>query len=243
MIRTVHEFMADLTPEHRQVVEGMLAKASISNNSSLEEALDTLQLQSNYERLGYNEKLLMIAMWSDRKSKWASKLTFDQRCQILALHRAGITRDLLATAFGVDRRTISHIYNEGSAHYKSVRDEEKNLGRDAFINKYAGLGTMDHLLAFRQIKEKVPEKNNPEASRRSGPHTVRGKFCETPHRVFIAWKEVGDRMSDTDQIEVAGWYYNDLDGNFPNVWQFSDDKSRSTSDCCYRAMLDNLVDK
>ena len=66
------------------------------------------------------------------ENKFGAKLDFTQRCEILALRHAGVTREVLADMYKVDRRTITHIYNPMSPHYKNVREQELRMGRDSF---------------------------------------------------------------------------------------------------------------
>jgi len=66
---------------------------------------------------------------------------------------------------------------------------------------------------------------------------VRGKNCEQEHRIIIQWRE------KDDTLDAAGWYYKDLDGDFPDAWFCVGDESRKTSMACYAAMVNDIADK
>lgn len=183
--------------------------------------------------------LLDLLHAENNYGKFAAKLTFAQRCEILALHRKGCTRELLAKLYKVDRRTVTHIHNPDSPHYKNVREEELRLGRDNFITKYLTLDVQN--AAFEMIEgQKNDVTNNKLANRKRGIHKVRNDFCDYDHRVIIGWVEPGDQ----DDVQVAGWYYKDMDSEWPDTW-FSAGGSDSlkTSQACYNAMLGDISDK
>jgi hypothetical protein len=140
--------------------------------------------------------------------------------------------------YNIDRRTVTHICNPLSTHYKAVREMETGLGADRFRETYLNDTIINKALAFRQETEQAPETNNKLAKGKAGVHVVRGKLCEHDHRVIIAWKN-----NDDPQIEVAGWYYKDLDGDFPDNWFCTGDESLKTSNACYVAMLHDITDK
>jgi hypothetical protein len=244
MTRTVPGFIADLNPEEQLVAERMLAKVNVSG-PAVDNAITALVSPSSLSSLSVQEKAIVLKMMAYNRDRFAPKLDFERHCQILALHRIGITREALAKMYGVNRRTITHIYNPQSAHYKKVREEEKRLGPIEFRRMYLSQDVMDRALSYRQIAETKLDKNNPHANRKAGAHQVKGPNCQHEHRVVIAWKEAGDQMNDNgiDRIDVAGWYYNDLDSDLPDHWLHVGGDSRSTSDACYRAMLKDIVDR
>src|SRR5262252_4002411 len=86
--------------------------------------------------------------------KFAAKLDFPQRCEILALYRRGVGRNILADAFGVDRRTVTHIHNPVSPHYKNVRAEYDRLGKEACEQAYV---TEEGSLKVAEQLRKGPE--------------------------------------------------------------------------------------
>ena len=182
------------------------------------------------------EERLALLRSLNETNRFAAKLSFDQRCEILALRHAGVRREVLAKMYGVDRRTITHIYNPLSPHYKNVRDLETGLGRDQFREKFVN----DDLLAAatsQSREEKV--ENNKYAKAKQGLHVVRGPMCNYDHRVAIQWIEAGQHGTT-----ISGWYYRDLDGDFPDTWFISGGPdSLRNSQACYNAMMIELTDK
>lgn len=174
--------------------------------------------------------------YADR-GKFAPKMTFFQRCEVLALYRKGITREALAEMYGVDRRTITHIYNPTSVHYKNVRQLEINMGREIFMRTYLNEETLSRAVQHHKEKVESTPKNNKHANGKAGIHVVRGLNCEYDHRVHVRWLE-----PDTD-IQEAGWYYRDMDSDFPDRWFCTSEESLKTSQACYNAMLKDIMDR
>lgn len=175
--------------------------------------------------------------------KYVPKLDFDQRCEILALYRTGLGRTILSAAYGIDRRTITHIYNPKSKHYKSVRAEEKRLGKDAFQKKYLTENVLIKLRNFAEVNKANPPKvgrpkksrANRSASRFAGVHTIMNDNLERPHTVQIGWEE-----NPIDGVG-AGWYYRDMDGD-PSKWLHNGEESTLTSKDCLEAVQENLFE-
>lgn len=167
--------------------------------------------------------------------KFSAKLSFEQRCEILALHRLSCTRELLAKLYMVDRRTVTHIYNSQSPHYKNVREEELRLGRDNFIAKYATIDVTTK--AFNMATDSPNKGNNKQANRKQGTHNMQNEMCDKPHRVMIRWV-----TPEEGKVEVAGWYYKDLDSEWPEDWFHGDVESLRTSQECYAHALKDISD-
>jgi hypothetical protein len=185
-------------------------------------------------------KSTISAMSFPKTGKYDSKLDFDQRCEILALYRHGIGRATLAEAYGIDRRTVTHIYNPKSVHYRSVRAEEQNLGIEQFQRRYL---TENALVKLKGVQPKVePKKAKPKigakrsASRYAGVHMVETDATSYPHRISIAWQERGIDGG------APGWYYMDADGPAPEQWFHNGEDSIMTSQACYEAIVNTLVD-
>ena len=180
-----------------------------------------------------------VAASQRANEKFAPKLTFHQRCEILALRRKGCTRESLAHIYNVDVRTVTHIYNEHSPRYKNVREEELTLGRDNFILKYLNPELLVKAASLLQPEEK--EENNKRSNGKAGIHTVRNEYCDYDHRVIIQWIERGEQ----EHVQVSGWYYKDLDSEWPDQWStpFGVDDALKTSQACYTAMLADISDK
>ena len=66
----------------------------------------------------------------------APKLSFFDRCVVYGLWVRGMSKRVLAAAFGVNRSTIAYITNPSSAHYRNVRREFRDLGDDRFHSTY-----------------------------------------------------------------------------------------------------------
>src|SRR4051812_40118656 len=158
-----------------------------------------------------SESMALLALLRSEASRFAPKLSFQRRCEILALYKRGIPRETLARLYGVDRRTVTHIYNPLSPHYKNVRDHYVGLGEEQFFNTYLTEEVMNRALIFHNENTEAPA-NSKHAKQKAGLHYIRGHNCEHNHRVKIEW-----RNSDAI-IETAGWYYCDLDGDFPDKW-------------------------
>jgi hypothetical protein len=168
--------------------------------------------------------------------RFAPKLNHEERCQLLACYLKGVNRRLLAVAFGINRRTVTHIYNTNSPHYKDVRKELEMLGRDAFINKYLSEDVANRLkeaennkrtqvLMQLNDKEEMQLANrlitpNPKRTKDAGLHVIHPDHCEYSHRVRIGW---------VNGFHGEGWYYKDLDGAFPEEWMHSGKESLLSS--------------
>ena len=223
--------MNHMDPEQRDILAAMLEREGGSKNMLIDEAIKLFPSFNREEGLA----LLSLVGISDR-NKFSAKLTFVHRCEILALTRMGYSRETLAKVYKVDRRTITHICNPTSAHYKKVREEELLVGYKQFQEKYVTHEVHLKVLAFRDDHK---DKNNKFANRKMGLHVVQGHNCKYAHRVTIGWIEGG-----THTVEVSGWYYRDLDSDFPDSWlTTSDPEALRTSQACYSAMLEDITDK
>ena len=179
---------------------------------------------------------LLISANEDRNStKFAPKLSFAQRCEVLALFRCRCSRELLAKLYNVDRRTITHIYNPKSPHYKNVREEELRLGRDNFVRQYATADVT--AAAYNLATATKSEGNNRNANKKRGIHDMKNDMCTKPHRVMIQWVTPED-----SSVAVAGWYYKDLDSEWPDDWFHGDQDSMRTSQSCYAHAMKDVSD-
>jgi hypothetical protein len=180
------------------------------------------------------------------------KLNFQERCEILALYISGTNRRVLAAAYGLDRRTVAHIYNERSMHYKAVRAELFALGKEEFLNRYLTESAVERTkqvandprvtLADTEERETSVKDSKP-ASRRNrdaGFHVVKPDHCAYSHRINIAWR---DSSADGDGVILPeGWWYKDLDGAFPDDWFYGDEVSLTSSTNTLRWCEENIVD-
>ena len=170
-----------------------------------------------------------------QEGKFRPKLDFAQRCEILALYRRGVGRNVLADAFGIDRRTVTHIQNQNSVHYKSVRDRYAELGKEVFEREYiTEAGSLKVAEQLGKQPKADPTKPNRNAGRHAGINIVDGTYCERPHRVDVQWL--------ADGAAGPGWYYQDLDGPAPELWTYTNETSLLTSTNCLRALKDEISD-
>jgi hypothetical protein len=168
------------------------------------------------------------------QGKFVPKLAFDIRCEILALYRQGVGRSVLAQAFGVDRRTITHIYTKKSPHYKNIRAEEDRLGTEEFCRTYITEAGVARISAIRDSDGgQDPNKPRKASNRAAGFHNVRNEFTTNAHRILVEWR---------DNEEEFGWYYRDLDGENPEQWLHNGDESKMTSNDCLKALKDAIFD-
>ena len=230
----VSEAITLIAPQLRPIINELIARANVSGDIAVDKMLDLYP--PNSLKINHTERMALLSLAFVHRNKFAPKMTFTQRCEVLALHKWGVTRETLAKMYKVDRRTITHIYNPMSTHYKDVRNMAVGLG-DKFIETYLTPEIIDKALAFRQVQEVKPQRNNKFAKAKAGVHVVRGKNCEYEHRVMIAWRELGG------DIEIAGWYYRDLDSDYPENWFSVGNESMQTSQKCYTAMLNDITDR
>jgi hypothetical protein len=172
-------------------------------------------------------------------SKFEAKLTFARRCEILALHRMGCTREALAELYGVDRRTITHIHNPKSPRYKNVREEELRLGKENFLKEYLDTDMLNAAASKITTKITAKEENNKKSNRMAGVHTMRNEFCDYDHRVIIKWLDADPNLN----AAVSGWYYQDLDSEWPTDWFHGDAESLRTSQSCFNHAKMDISDK
>lgn len=226
----VSEIVRSLDPDVQAIISEIVSRVGANGETTVDQLLHMVKPTTGRER----HALLSMVYWDS--NKFAPKLSFAKRCEVLALYRAGLRRESIAAMYNIDRRTVTHIYNPRSKHYKNVRAEEIGMGEEKFRSTYLSEDTWNKAIAFQQSK-RGEEHNNKYAKKMEGTHAVRGPNCEYEHRVIIQWKEINDK------IDVAGWYYRDLDGDFPEDWFCVGDESRRTSMACYIAMLKDISDK
>jgi len=224
-------------PNYRSTFKSMLALKGAS------EDLPASEVRTLFDgaKLPSDERVALLAFYGGKSkqgiTKFAPKLDFQKRCEIYALYLLGFKREVLAKTYNVDRRTVTHIHNAKSAHYKNVREEMLIMGEEKFIQQYASEDVRNRALTAGE-----PEVvgNNRHANRKAGVHTVRNQFCTGPHRVIIKWINEGEH-----NVPKSGWYYCDLDGDFPDSWLAppDDPEALTTSQACFAAMLNDISDK
>ncbi len=232
----IKHYLGMMGPEDRITIAGMLVDLGLNENSNIDEVMPQLIAHAQEIKEG-GLAVLVLSNIKNNAGKYAPKLSFGQRCEILGLYRKGCTRELLTKLYLVDRRTITHIYNPLSTHYKNVREEELRLGRDNFITKYVTDAVWQAALTYIGDKTESPA-NNKAANRKAGVHQMQNEYCERAHRVVIRWHEV----DYNNNIQVAGWYYQDLDSEWPNEWFHTGPESMRTSQACFEGAQKDVAD-
>lgn len=232
---TVGEAMEFVTPENRAILNGMLARMDKPVTLPAKEMIASCLSDTT---LTTDENLAVISLQFINRNKFAPKMTRQERCEVLALYHAGFGRDVLARLYKVDRRTIAHVYTPTSPHYKAIRDERMGIGTDKFRETYL---THDVVTRAKQFlfEAITPEANNKYANKKQGVHVVRPPQCTYDHRIIIQWVE-----ADPPKIQVSGWYYKDLDSDFPDDWFTAGGvDSLKNSLACYSAAIEDIGDK
>jgi len=173
---------------------------------------------------------------NSNSGKFAPKLNEEERCSVMALVQSGVKRERVAVAFNIDRRTVGHIVNEQSVRYRSVRKKYRALGHDDFVAKYLTESVALKVAALpREIEAPKPAGGiSPRANRLAGRHTVHPDQCGYDHHVEIKYHDEGEAG--------PGWYYRDEDSKAPDTWFHNGAASLATSQACYDALLENLLD-
>lgn len=160
------------------------------------------------------------AVFKKNDTRFQPKLRFEERCQCLALSLAGVAVNVIAAAYGLDRRTVGHIINPQSPHYKNVRREVEKYGRDHFITTYLtpevtarvnSQETKDRAAATYREYAKYREKNANHPNRRAngsqGTHPTWHYGDKATHMLEVKWLE----PTDEGAVNGQGWYVRDMD--------------------------------
>ena len=166
-------------------------------------------------------------------SKFEAKLTFDERCSILALHLRGTSTAMLAAAFGVNRRTVTHVITPGGPRYRNVREQLQLMGPEEFTTQYINEAAMMRINAAAnstEVAEKADEYRShtlaerggvasPRATGSAGITTIKLPHHEFAHRIEVSWLEADTAEDDDGPFQhPAGWYWRDLDADKPERW-------------------------
>lgn len=148
-------------------------------------------------------------------TKYKPKLSFDERCAILALYHYGMKKDIIADVFSVDRRTVSHVTNTQSIHYRNVREERVDCGGDDFFTKYVTEDVHKKIIGYKERKdaEPVPTKveeppleagmPNQRMHQKKGLHSVTGAISGERRNIEVYWNNA---LEDN-----TGWFWHNLD--------------------------------
>lgn len=162
----------------------------------------------------FRERLKGLSYNAD--SKFAAKLTFQQRCEIYALAMVGgVKRELLARAYGVNRATVRHIINPSSPHYRNVRKEFRDLGTEEFTERFGTADVIARVMSYKNDPE-VDMKDdevtdyrkdtqtvaNSRADSKKGDHKAWSRLYEIPLTLSVVWLPEG-RVIPPGPI---GWY-------------------------------------
>lgn len=165
--------------------------------------------------------------------KFEAKLSFHERCSVLALHRQGVSISALAAAFGVNRRTVVHIATPTSKRYRSVRDEEMRIGPQEFVLKYAdeaAVMRINDAAAKQEVDMTGQEYRASTQAERAGVASKRASTsagityykpdgADFTHRIDVKWFEA-DTLTDQNGTyeHPAGWFWRDMDGGFDEFY-------------------------
>lgn len=146
------------------------------------------------------------------------KLTFRQRCEILALDVVGAKRTQSAAVYKIARPTVAYICNPASRYYRNVRQELADLGKDRFVETYLTAEVMETYNAYERHVRAILNDEDDKAERRTeanaaGPNkTARGKagrfsvwdeHSKFTEHIDVEWLEVGTLM---ETFSEPGWY-------------------------------------
>lgn len=181
------------------------------------------------------------------RSQFAPKLNKELRCGVLAAYKSGISVNALAAAFGVNRRTITHIVSPESRTYRDVREEYTRQGHHEFVHRYMTEQVVSMLSAAAKSPEasqrstdydasahtraRVPSKR---ANGSAGIQYVTRPEWAFPHRIDIQWLDANSANSHTtpDGMPIEhpeGWYARDLDSEDPDFWYGDPEQSSHMS--------------
>ena len=175
-----------------------------------------------------------------------AKLNDNERLAIITLDKIGVRRDVIATAFGVNRRTVAHMVNETSPRYRASRKKYYAEGHDNCVAKYI---TEEVLRKVRDVpvrtKTNTPPKTDEvvvssRADRLAGSHRIDPM---PPLRRYAREVEIKFLRDTDDPDKPDGWYYRDKSSTTdPDSWFSFGEESRKTSSACLRAVAENLMD-
>jgi hypothetical protein len=232
---TVKMAMQYMLPQYVPVIKRLMSDVGLTEDALVSDVWSSYAGEALPDRERVALGALRGATVRSGISKFERKLTFKQQCEILALKRLGHTNEFLGAMYGIDRRTVTHMYNPTSNHYKAVREEEKRLGADRFLELYWNEELVAKLIAAEAVISN--SSNNKSANRKKGLHIVQNDWCKSTHRVYIDWREPPD-------VQEAGWYYRDLDSDFPDDWLYPAGvpEAKLNSQACYDGMLEDITD-
>lgn len=151
--------------------------------------------------------------------KFAPKLSQQERCSILAASKYGVTRNVVAAAFDIDRRTVTHICSDNSPHYRSVRDEYSRLGHQDFFKLYLTPDVIKKVnKAFHDpnVKAKTSHLRADQAARLSAQRQIDGPNPKA--NKHEGRQSIVATMHEGQMVVVVIWYGESIDGE--TGWHF-----------------------
>ena len=161
----------------------------------------------------------------NKPNDFKAKLSFAERCAVLALHRKGASTRVVASAFKINRRTVTHII-QGWRGYSKCADEEKSRGTEAFLHKYLTEDVINRVNAtaddpevnqsYKEYDRSASNRTVTPSRRASGTAGInyyKPSGSDIAHRIDVAWLEANTASDASGPFEhPAGWYWRDLDG-------------------------------
>ena len=223
-----------MIPEFRKTLEEMMQRNSMNGDTTVDQLEDHFnnKIRSEDERIALAN--VKSAVYKLTSNKYAAKLSPANHCEILALYRMGYDASALAKAYNIDRKTVTHIYNPSSKKYKLAKQQEIRMGTPALIKVYVTDLVINHINTFQAAPGIT---NHKVANKKEGMHLMQNSACTFKHRVEIRWCE-----PEFHGVEVAGWYYKDLDSEFPDSWLRGKDEDMRDSQACYYYAMNDIQD-
>jgi hypothetical protein len=141
-------------------------------------------------------------------------LSFPQRCAAYYALRRRFPQTIVAQAFNVTQGAVSALARcSVTGKYRKVAEEYRDLGHDAFGEKYF---TDDHLVLIQKYRLKLLTDRP-----REQPSTF--KLEGEPGEMVVirlAWRPAGDIDPDTDQPQPAGWSWGRADAASPREGRY-----------------------
>ena len=162
------------------------------------------------------------------------KLTFEERCAMLACIRVGVSVGIVAAAFGVHRRTAGAIAYQHHRSYQAVRDEEHRLGAAEFQKTYITESVLARIEMAKPAKVEPTAQPRQASSSHSGLHSIKTDGTNYAHRVEVEWRD--------NEKGGQGWGWRDLDGDFPDFWVMENDVGFHSSRAAFDDAKANIVD-
>lgn len=138
------------------------------------------------------------------------KLSEAERGAILALRHAGVRVPVLAAAFNVNRRTVTHMCNPSSPYYKALRKKRNEMGPEKFDALYrteemvlrvnAVVNTPETKAKYADSEAGKSTLPNPNATSKQGEMSVKSFTSGEMVRVNIQFLSNGPFG--------PGWYWN-----------------------------------